>query len=188
VETLLRQAGFAPRAAEEVGPTAFELGPLPAGGLEAVAFAEERGLSLGVRVPLAPPCEIAGLAPTAERALKLLGAMMLGLQAQGMQVSAVARYRGLEALLLTVHLCPPLRGAERVRAGFEALRRTAQALSRALAEPPDRVLVAVRHAAGVQGLLAVSAPRHSPVAVPSFDPDVSVLRRRRSRARRGSGA
>jgi hypothetical protein len=163
---------------------AYELGPLPAGGPEAVAFAEERGLTLGVMLPLAPPCEIAGLAPTAERALRLLGAMMLGLQAQGLQVRPVARYRGLEALLLTAHLCPPLRGPRRVHEAFEGLRRTAHVLSAALLEPPDRLLVAVRHAAGVRGLLAVSTARRAPVAVPSFDAEVAALRRRRPRSRR----
>ncbi len=76
------------------------------------------------------------------------------------------------------------RGPERVSAGFETLRRCSHVLARALLEPSDRVLVAVRHAAGVQGVLAVSSPRRTPVAVPSFDPDVAGLRRRRRRAAR----
>lgn len=127
-----------------------------------------------------------GLAPTAERALKLLGAMMLGLSSQGMQVSPVARYRGLEAVLLSLHLCPPLRGAARLREGLDRLRRTAHLLGNALQEPPDRILTALRHAAGVRGALVAVPERGRVAAVPSFDPEVSRHpRRRRSRRRAG---
>lgn len=126
---------------------------------------------------------MAGLAPTAERALKLLGAMMLGLSSHGMQVSPVARYRGMEAVLLSLHLCPPLRGAARVRAAFERLGATARLLARALAEPPDRILVALRHAAGVHGFLLAAPARGVVAAVPSFDPEVARKPRRRARRR-----
>jgi len=111
---------------------------------------------------------------------------MLGLQSQGMQVSPLARYQGVEAVLLWLHLCPPLR-AEAVRAGFERLGRTAHALERALAEPPERILTALRQAAGVRGLLAAAGERSGAVLVPSFDPEVSGSRsgrRRRSGGRR----
>jgi hypothetical protein len=127
---------------------------------------------------------MAGLAPVAERALKLLGAMMLGLSAQGMQVSPVARYRGLEAVLLSVHLCPPLRGPRRVRAAFDRLRATAHLLAKALLEPPDGILLALRHAAGVQGTLVAARSRTDVAAVPSFEEDVRRKPRRASRRRR----
>ena len=107
--------------------------------------------------------------PTAERALKLLGAMMLGLSSQGLQVSPVARYRGLEAVLLSLHLCPPLRDAGRLREGLDRLRRTAQLLAAALQEPPDRILVALRHAAGVRGALVAVPERGKVAIVPSFE-------------------
>jgi hypothetical protein len=136
-------------------------------------------MTLGLKLPLPAGCEMAGLAPTAERALKLLGAMTLGLHAQGLQVSPVARYRGLEAVLLTAHLCPPLRDPRRVHAAFDTLKRTAHLVARALGEPEDRILVALRHAAGVRGLLAVAPDRGAVVAVPSFDPEVARRPRRR---------
>jgi hypothetical protein len=181
---LLRAAGFDPRPLEEAGPPlGYALGPVAPGGHEAVAFAEPHGMTLGLKVPLPPQCEMAGLAPTAERALKLLGAMTLGLQSQGMQVTPVARYRGLEAMLLALHLCPPLRDAERVREELGRLQRTAHLLARALQEPPERILTALRHAAGVQGVLAAAPRRGAVAAVPSFDPEVS-RRPQRRRARR----
>ncbi len=167
---LLRAAGFDPRPLEEDGPPlGFALGPLTPGGPEAVAFVEPHGMTLGLKLALPAHCEMAGLAPTAERALKLLGAMMLGLSSQGMQVSPVGRYRGLEAVLLAVHLCPPLRDPARVREGFDRLRRTAHVLGKALQEPPDRILTALRHAAGVRGVLAAAPERGAVAAVPSFD-------------------
>jgi len=155
---------------EESGPPlGFALGPLVPGGPEAVAFVEAQGLTLGLKLALPPQCEMAGLAPSAERALKLLGAMMLGLSSQGMQVSPVARYRGLEAVLISAHLCPPLRAAARVREGFDRLRRTAHVLAKALQEPPDRILTALRHAAGVRGVLSAAPERGAVAAVPSFE-------------------
>jgi hypothetical protein len=140
-------------------------------------------MTVGLRLPLPAGCEMAGLAPTAERALKLLGAMTLALHAQGLQVSPVARYRGLEALLLSAHLCPPLRDPRRVHAAFDALKRTAHLMARALAEPEDRILVALRHAAGVRGLLVAAPDRGAVAAVPSFDPETAARPGRR-RARR----
>jgi hypothetical protein len=185
LQSLLRAAGFTPRPLDEAGPPlGFALGPLAAGGPEAVAFTEPRGVTLGLKVPLPPQCEMAGLAPTAERALKLLGTMMLGLQSQGMQASPVARYRGLEAVLLSLHLCPPLRDPARLRAGFERLRRTAHLLANALQEPPDRILTALRHAAGVRGALVAVPDRGAVAAVPTFDLDLARRPRRRPRAGR----
>jgi hypothetical protein len=166
----------------------FALGAVGPAGPEAVAFAETHGLTLGVKVPLPPQCEMAGLAPTAERALKLLGAMMLGLSAQGLQVSPVARYRGLEAVLLSLHVCPPLRDPARVREGLDRLRRTGQLLAAALQEPPDRILTALRHAAGVRGALLAVPERGKVAAVPSFDREVARHPRRgRDRPRRRAG-
>jgi hypothetical protein len=183
---LLRAAGFEPRPLDEEGPPlGFALGPEAPGGPPAVAFAEPHGLTVGVRVELPPQCEMAGLAPTAERALKLLGAMMLGLSSQGMQVSPVGRYRGLEAVLLSLHVCPPLRDARRVREGFDRLRRTAHLVEAALKEPPDRILAALRHAAGVRGALLAVPERGSVAAVPSFDPEVARRPRRRRRSNAG---
>ena len=160
----MRAAGFDPRPLDEAGPPlGVALGPLTAGGPQAVAFAEPHGLTLGVKVALPPSCEMTGLAPTAERALKLLGAMMLGLASQGMQVSPIGRYRGLEAVLVSAHL-----------------------LEAALLEPPDRILTALRHAAGVRGALVAVPERGKVAAVPSFDPDVS-RHPRRGRRRRPAG-
>jgi hypothetical protein len=183
--SLLRAAGLDPRPLEEDRPpVVFALGALP-GGSEALAFAEPRGVTLGVRVPLPPQCEMAGLAPTAERALKLLGAMMLGLSAQGLQVSPVGRYRGLEAVFLSLHLCPPLRDAQRVREGFDRLGRTARLLAAALGEPPDRILTALRHATGVRGAIVAVPDRGAVMAVPTFDPEVARRPRGRQRPRAG---
>jgi len=123
---------------------------------------------------------MAGLAPSAERALRLLGAMMLGLQAQGLQVSPLARYQGMEAVLLTLHVCPPF-PAEALVAGVERLGRTGRALEKALAEPPDRILVALRQAAGVRAVLAAAPARSGAVMVPSFDDEAAGPKGRRPR-------
>jgi hypothetical protein len=187
---LLRAAGLDPRPLDEGGPPlGFALGAPAPGGFEAVAFAEPHGLTLGVKIALPPQCEMTGLAPTAERALKLLGSMMLGLSSQGLQVSPVGRYRGLEAVLLSLHVCPPLRDPARLREGLDRLRRTAHLLEAALREPPDRILGALRHAAGVRGALVAVRERAKVAAVPSFDPEVARHPGRgRGRARRRAGA
>jgi hypothetical protein len=73
-----------------------------------------------------------------------------------------------------------------VREGFDRLRRTAHLLEAALQEPPDRILIALRHAAGVRGALLAVPDRGKVAAVPSFDPDVS-RHPRRGRTRRRAG-
>jgi hypothetical protein len=160
------------------------LGPVAPGGPEALAFAEAHGATLAVRIALPPQCEMAGLAPVAERALKMLGAMTLGLAAQGMQASPVARYRGIEAVLVSLHLCVPPREPARVREAMDRLRATARLLARALLEPPDRILLALRQAGGVRGTLVARRGRDDVAAVPSFDAEVARNPRRALRRRR----
>ncbi|HET8647654.1 MAG TPA: hypothetical protein VFO85_19300, partial [Vicinamibacteria bacterium] len=80
------------------------------------------------------------------------------------------------------HLCRPGRTGTPLRAACERLGRVAHLLAKALLEPPDRILVAVRQAAGVHGALVAAPARREAVRVPSFDAE-TARRPARKRAR-----
>ena len=144
-------------------------------------------LELAVRVPLPEGWDLAGAQPSTDRVLQVLGALNLGVQSQGLRVAPLAHVRGLEAFVVSRHLCRDLLSAQRLQEDLLALTATAGRVAQALTEPSARLLVAVRKAAGARH----AAPRRqerraTPETIPTFDLDAmeQMAERKRHRLRR----
>lgn len=155
---------------------------------EGLIASTPHSLELAVSVPLPDGFELARAQPTTERVLQLLGALNLGLQSRGWQVSPVAHLRGLEAVALSRHLCRELVSAELLRDELLALHAAARRVFEALSEPASRLFVAVRKASGVRHV----APRRqlhrrTPALIPTFDGAATELMLKAARRRQRKG-
>lgn len=139
-------------------------------GQRGMVFEDERGATtVGIRLDLPRESSLRDASPTSIEALSVLGALTRSLQSRNLQAQLIGGERGLEALLVSRHICageerPDLRTL--VAEISEVLEGIATALEARGQELVDRILD--RTAPQYVGVLKDLKPLN-PLIVPTFD-------------------
>ena len=101
------QISISERASTQ-GGMLYELEPSQCGGRRALVFDnKDKGVTVAVRIEIPKASPIRNRTTASPEALQLLGALTQTLQGSNAEARLVTGARGLEAVMVSQHLCPP---------------------------------------------------------------------------------
>lgn len=171
VPEMLKEAGLSLKATESMeGVRIHEFERPGCPDQRGVVLGDERrGITVGIRLELPEGASLRNASPTSMEALALLGALSRSLQARGLQAQLLTGQQGLEAVLVSRHLCggggrPDLR--QHIADIAEVIEGISPSIHARGEELVERILdrTTLLHAGVLKELKPVS-----PLVVPTFD-------------------